>query len=599
MAVSYPVQYTLFVILAPMTALFCIGTILYARAYFRSLTTSALVWLMLPIVGWLVANTLELAVNTEAGTLSWAKITYGFVAFSVVAWLAFALQYSGHTEWLTLRRFGWFCLLPLVTIGLTWSNDLHRLVWANYRFIPIDGLLALNVVTYGPWFWVHAGYSYGLVFLGAYLIIRQYFRSFKLYRQQSSWVVVGALTPVVINVVYILRLFPEFQKDYTAIGLAFASLAFAIGMSRYRLFDLKPIARAAVVDSMSDAMLVVDLQHRVVDANPAARRFIGLPANQIIGRSTDEVLSPWHEFVERFRDQSDVRTEISAGRDGHMRYFDLQVSPLIDQHRQATGRLVVLRDMTERKQAEADLRRYTTELEARNEELDAFAHTVAHDLKNPLAALVGHGQALKKYFHSMPASDVDNFLDTIVRNGNKVSAIVDELLLLSQVRRLADVQITPIDMAAIVDEALDRLAPLKSEYQAQVVLPDRWPAACGHGPWVEEVWVNYLSNAFKYGGTPPRVELGAREQVDDTGEDRPMVRFWVRDHGPGIPTENQANLFTLFTQLEAAPSGYGIGLSIVHRIVKRLGGNVGVASQVGHGSLFWFTLPAVQARADS
>ena len=239
MAVSYPVQYTLFVILAPMTALFCIGTILYARAYFRSLTTSALVWLMLPIVGWLVANTLELAVNTEAGTLSWAKITYGFVAFSVVAWLAFALQYSGHTEWLTLRRFGWFCLLPLVTIGLTWSNDLHRLVWANYRFIPIDGLLALNVVTYGPWFWVHAGYSYGLVFLGAYLIIRQYFRSFKLYRQQSSWVVVGALTPVVINVVYILRLFPEFQKDYTAIGLAFASLAFAIGMSRYRLFDLK------------------------------------------------------------------------------------------------------------------------------------------------------------------------------------------------------------------------------------------------------------------------------------------------------------------------------------------------------------------------
>jgi PAS domain S-box-containing protein len=597
--VDFPLQYTLFVILAPIAAIVCTGTIFYARAYFRTPTTSALVWLLLGIIGWLVANTLELAIDTEAGTLLWAKITYGFTAFSTVAWLAFALQYSDRSKWLARRRFGLFCILPLVAIGLTWSNDLHHLVWVSYRFIPVNGLLAMNVVIYGPWFWVHVGYSYALVFLGAYFIIRQYFRSFKLYRQQSKWVVVGALTPIVVNAVYVLRLFPEFKKDYTAISLAFASLSLAIGMLRYRLFDLKPVARDAVIDSMSDAMLIIDAQHRVVDINPAARNLIGLPSDQIIGRSTDEALSPRYELVERLRDQSDIRTEISLDHGGQERYFDLQVSPLTDRRGRSTGRLVVLRDMTERKQAEADLRRYTVELEARNEELDAFAHTVAHDLKNPLAVLVGHSLALKKYLPGMSAEDVNNFLDTIVRNGNRVLTIVDELLLLSKVRRLDEVEIAPLDMGVIVNEALERLSTLKSECRAQVIMPDRWPAALGHGPWVEEVWVNYLSNAFKYGGTPPRVELGAREQADDAGGDRPMVRFWVRDHGPGIPAEKQAKLFTLFTQLEAGPVGYGIGLSIVHRIVKRLGGDVGVASQVGHGSLFWFTLPAVELRGDA
>jgi two-component system sensor histidine kinase/response regulator len=110
----------------------------------------------------------------------------------------------------------------------------------------------------------------------------------------------------------------------------------------------------------------------------------------------------------------------------------------------------------------------------------------------------------------------------------------------------------------------------------------------GYAPWVEEVWVNYISNALKYGGTPsaaPRVELGAETQGDG------MVRFWVRDHGPGIAPEAQLRLFTPFTRLDhVRAGGHGLGLSIVRRIVEKLGGQVSVASQVGEGSTFSFTL---------
>jgi len=230
------------------------------------------------------------------------------------------------------------------------------------------------------------------------------------------------------------------------------------------------------------------------------------------------------------------------------------------------------------------LQRRTVELQVRNRELDAFAHTVAHDLKRPLAYIVGFAETLERDYGTIPDDDLRKHLHTVGRVGRRMSSIIDELLLLSQVRK-TDVQMGPLDMAVIVAAALQRLDDMIAEYQAEIILPDTWPVALGYGPWVEEVWVNYLSNAIKYGGRPPWVELGATTQMDGS------VCFWVRDNGAGLAPEAQAHLFTPFTQLDQVRTeGYGLGLSIVRRIVERLGGQVGVESEVGEGSVFSFTL---------
>jgi signal transduction histidine kinase len=165
--------------------------------------------------------------------------------------------------------------------------------------------------------------------------------------------------------------------------------------------------------------------------------------------------------------------------------------------------------------------------------------------------------------------------------------IIDELLLLASARQVTDVGVSSLDMASIVDQVRQRLDYMIEEYQAEIVLPQAWPVSWGHGPWVEEVWTNYISNALKYGGQPPRVELGATEQEDGA------IRFWVQDNGSGLTSEEQDRLFTPFTRLDQVRAkGHGLGLSIVRRIVERLGGQVGVESQVGQGSVFSFTLPA-------
>lgn len=246
-----------------------------------------------------------------------------------------------------------------------------------------------------------------------------------------------------------------------------------------------------------------------------------------------------------------------------------------------------------------ELRQYTADLEAHNAELDAFAHTVAHDLKNPLTSLVGFSGLLGQHFTEMPEDSLRDYLQRIELNGLKMANIIDELLLLASVRKMEDVQIAPLDMAKIVAEAQTRLSGMIAEYQAEIVLPDAsaWPAAMGYGPWIEEVWANYVSNALKYGGKPPRLELGAdppplSSPPQAGGKVGGMIRFWVRDNGAGLAPEEQAMLFTQFTRLhQARAEGHGLGLSIVRRIVEKLGGQVGVESQSGQGSLFYFTLP--------
>ena len=189
----------------------------------------------------------------------------------------------------------------------------------------------------------------------------------------------------------------------------------------------------------------------------------------------------------------------------------------------------------------------------------------------------------------MSEEEVKESLRIIVRSGNKMTNIINELLLLSQVRA-TEVDLEPVNMAGIVSECLQRLAHMIEESDAELIIPEAWPLAIGYGPWVEEVWINYISNAVKYSGDSPRVELGGTRQKDG------MVCFWVKDNGPGLKPENQKWLFAEFTQFnQVRVEGHGLGLSIVRRIVEKLGGRVGVESEgiPGKGSKFMFTLPGV------
>lgn len=208
--------------------------------------------------------------------------------------------------------------------------------------------------------------------------------------------------------------------------------------------------------------------------------------------------------------------------------------------------------------------------------------------------IIGYAEYLDKDFTDLSNADMQRHLQTISNGGRKMVSIIDELLLLAGVRQKKTVQTDPLNMAIIVNDVQNRLSNMIDRQQAAIFLPDQWPAALGYAPWIEEVWANYISNAIKYGGVPLHIQLGADKQKDE------YVQFWIQDNGPGLTPDEQIQLFTPFTRLnQVRLKGHGLGLSIVRRIVERLGGQVGVESNnlPGKGCKFWFTLPSVQDNA--
>ncbi len=348
-------------------------------------------------------------------------------------------------------------------------------------------------------------------------------------------------------------------------------------------------------ETAQDGILILDADSgQIADVNPFLVELLGYSPEELRGKRLWEiglfkdVASSRSAFVElqnkKYIRYADLPLETSDGRRIDVEFVSNVY--LVDHTRVIQCNI---RDITARKRAEEALQQRTVELEARNEELDAFAYTVAHDLQTVVSLVTGYAELLLQDHTAFSSEELESCLHIVVRNGRKMSEIIDGLLLLAGVRKM-DVKMEPLDMPSIVAEAQRNLASMTAEYQAEMVVPDTWPAALGYGPWVEEVWVNYISNAIKYGGRPPRVELGAEAQPDG------MVRFWVRDNGSGLMPEVRASLFVPFTQLSHLHGkGHGLGLSIVQRIVDRLGGHVGVesASVPGRGSVFSFTLPGV------
>ena len=245
-----------------------------------------------------------------------------------------------------------------------------------------------------------------------------------------------------------------------------------------------------------------------------------------------------------------------------------------------------IRYAIERHRLVTELSQKASELEVRNAALDAFSHTMAHQIRGPLSQIIGFTEYAESTFSDELTEDLRHILQRILQSGLKMNNMLSEILLLASVRSLSDVELFPLEMSRIVAEVRKRLRLQIDKYQAELIVPTSWPTALGHASWVEEVWVNYITNGLKYGGNPPKLKLGGKRTNN-------MIHFWVQDNGQGIAPDDKSRLFKPHSRLyEHRVKGEGLGLSIVLRIIHRLGGEVGVESKVNEGSIFWFSLPA-------
>lgn len=345
--------WTPYTILLLVSGVFSVG--LAAAAWHRRPSPGAESLAVMMVAGafWSLAYALELSGSVPGVRMFWGDVKYLGIAVVPYAWLVFALRYTGWDWWFTSRTFALLALLPTVTAGLSLTNESHHLI-RYYQEVPEPGLPP--EVGTGAWFWVHTGYSYLLLAAGTLLLFSALFRRGGPYRGQGVVVALGALVPWAANAAFVLESRLVRDLDPTPFAFAVTGAVLLWGCFHFRLLDLTPIAREAVIEEMADGLIVADERGRVLDTNRAARRALGL-SEPVASGSRLSGLLPALFTCRTGEEPAPGLREMYLGEGRDRGFYEVKVSPLdTGGGVPVEGVVVVLRDITGRKETEAALR---------------------------------------------------------------------------------------------------------------------------------------------------------------------------------------------------------------------------------------------------
>ena len=318
--------------------------------------------LMTAVAMWAGAYVFEYAAVGLPAKLLWAKLEFVGGATAPVFFLLLALQYNGFETWLTKRNVALLFVVPAVALGLAFTNEWHNLIWTSVALSGTGTNLA--VYSHGPGYWILTiGYSYLVILAATVLFTWAIFRFPAVYRPQALTIMLGALAPWAGNLVYVTGLSPVPGLDLTPPILVFSGVMFAWNIVRFRLLDLTPVAREAIVENMPDGMLVLDEQCQMVDINPAAQTMLHVTAAQMLGRPALEALEPWPPLAQVcVGPAGHLEIRLEGAEPSEARDIDVLHTLLPVRPRSAPGHVLMLRDVTRRAEAERQRRQAEDEL---------------------------------------------------------------------------------------------------------------------------------------------------------------------------------------------------------------------------------------------
>ena len=308
------------------------------------------------VATWAFAAAMALISPNASQTYFWEQFKYIGILLIPPSWLIFSLQWTGRGKWITKKKIYIVYAISLLLLALIFTDSFHHLIWSNIEYVQIGPYLDTSVI-HGMGWWLVLSYSYLLILGGTFYLARGFITLRNVYRKQAIILLLGSLAPWTANVIYALNvsIFPNI--DFSSPAFIITGLTFTWGFSQFRLIDVVPVARDAVFENMSDPVFVLDTRNRVVDITPAAQKILNCDASEIIGKKVEEAFSAQHDFIKQIKDGKESHTEICLNKKEQEYYFDMQITPLYDSHDNSNGRIISLRDITERKQAEETLRK--------------------------------------------------------------------------------------------------------------------------------------------------------------------------------------------------------------------------------------------------
>ena len=302
--------------------------------------------LMLSLCVWSFASIFEAGALNVSDKLFWSKWQYIGIATLPPLWLYFSAEFT-HQKSFDNRVRLFILVIPAITLALAFTNEYHNLLWSKVSVLP--GPLHIGKYDHGYWFNVHIIFSYLLLSIGTYWLIKSIFENPAKRRIQIYIIVFGVLLGWIANILYVLGLFPITGFDPTPLSFTFIALLIFWNIFQFRLFDIVPIARELLLDNMTDGVIVLDADHTIVDINPAAQKIIaGENERTLLGLPIKEAFNKWGIPIENFFNRNEFHIELQLDNDP-IRHIDLSVSKIEEDKKHKAGKIIIIRDITDRK----------------------------------------------------------------------------------------------------------------------------------------------------------------------------------------------------------------------------------------------------------
>lgn len=288
---------------------------------------------------WSFAAAFEVSGTTLQLKMFWTNVTYIGISSAPLLYFLLALSYSPDKKYLTLKNILLLAVFPLMTFIVVLSNPMHN--W-YYTEVNINAINNIAIYGHGFWFWLHTAYSYVLLLSGLLLFSKSLFHFPPYYKSQIVILIGGALFPFIGNIMYVFNLNPIPGMEWTPIAFTISGFLFMVGIIKYRLVDIIPVARRKLVQTMKEGLLVLDSDNRIVDLNPAMESIFELRAKEILGKPAKDVFQNWPDFLRG------IHGEVIKDTFGFDNlHYELLITELLNVKNDPNGRMILLRDITD------------------------------------------------------------------------------------------------------------------------------------------------------------------------------------------------------------------------------------------------------------
>gem|GEM_PF-3226635 len=594
-------EYTLFVVLAPFTLGILLVTGFLIRQNGKGPEAKALLTYFLFVSAYLLNNLIELLLPTPAATLTAVKAEHLFFSFLPVIWFHFALLYTGVSRKVSLSIVLTLAFFSVATNILIQTNHLHHLVWQRFNYFPVRGYLTMRA-DYGPWMWLYGVFMYALYIIGSFVILKSALSGNKMYRYQALVIVTGALVPLIFNLFYVFHLIPFLRKDFTPISFSITALSGYIGITKFRLFKIIPVAREKIIQGLDTGILLFDSGSSLIDYNKKAASLFNLDSNTIGQHFTEQKdLTPLTPLLTGETDTIPITIEGDKGKST----FSARLSHM--ESNDSSVMTVTLVDITKETRLLHEKEALANQLIEKNQELENAQDTIiqqeklavigqltagiAHEINNPLSFAKNNYHIFRHYFQKLLSSfpqktresealieQLNLILGDSEEGTNRAIAIVHDLLKFSRPVRGEQRQLLNINKAV---ETCLIMVGSELRYVSEVVeaYDQNLPGIECRESEIDQVIINILTNALH--ATRKKSQLSMADYKPcikiETWSDNTSVFCAISDNGEEIRSQDLPHLFEPFFTTKKRGEGTGLGLSIAREIIEgRYSGSIWV-----------------------